>query len=197
MRQQFDLFGGPDPGPGPGPALPDGFKYAPDLLGPADEAALLAHVRELPFRDFEFHGYTGRRRVVSFGWHYDFAERRLRKADDIPAFLLALREPAAAFAGLAPAALQHVLVTEYAPGAGIGWHRDKAVFGEVVGISLLSPCTFRLRRAAGEGWERVNVPAEPRSAYLLSGPSRTEWEHSVPPVGALRYSVTFRNLRGG
>jgi len=197
MRQQFDLFGGPDPGPGPGPALPDGFKYAPDLLGPADEAALLAHVRELPFRDFEFHGYTGRRRVVSFGWHYDFAERRLRKADDIPAFLLALREPAAAFAGLAPAALQHVLVTEYAPGAGIGWHRDKAVFGEVVGISLLSPCTFRLRRAAGEGWERVNVPAEPRSAYLLSGPSRTEWEHSVPPVGALRYSVTFRNLHGG
>ena len=197
MRQQFDLFGGPDPGPGPGPALPDGFKYAPDLLGPADEAALLAHVRELPFRDFEFHGYTGRRRVVSFGWHYDFAERRLRKADDIPAFLLALREPAAAFAGLAPAALQHALVTEYAPGAGIGWHRDKAVFGEVVGISLLSPCVFRLRRAAGEGWERVNVPAEPRSAYLLSGPSRTEWEHSVPPVGALRYSVTFRNLRGG
>jgi alkylated DNA repair dioxygenase AlkB len=197
MRQQFDLFGGPDPGPDPGPALPDGFKYAPDLLGGADEAALLAHVRELPFRDFEFHGYTGRRRVVSFGWHYDFAERRLRKADDIPAFLLALREPAAAFAGLAPAALQHVLVTEYAPGAGIGWHRDKAVFGEVVGISLLSPCTFRLRRAAGEGWERVNVPAEPRSAYLLSGPSRTEWEHSVPPVGALRYSVTFRNLHGG
>jgi alkylated DNA repair dioxygenase AlkB len=197
MRQQFDLFGGPDPGPGPGPALPDGFKYAPDLLGAADEAALLAHVRELPFRDFEFHGYTGRRRVVSFGWHYDFAERRLRKADDIPAFLLALREPAAAFAGLAPAALQHVLVTEYAPGAGIGWHRDKAVFGEVVGISLLSPCVFRLRRAAGEAWERVNVPAEPRSAYLLSGPSRTEWEHSVPPVGALRYSVTFRNLRGG
>ena len=197
MRQQFDLFGGPDRGKDPGPALPDGFKYAPDLLGAADEASLLAHVRELPFRDFEFHGYTGRRRVVSFGWHYDFAERRLRKADDIPAFLLALREPAAAFAGMAPAALQHALVTEYAPGTGIGWHRDKAVFGEVVGISLLSPCVFRLRRAAGDGWERVNVPAEPRSAYLLSGPSRTEWEHSVPPVGALRYSVTFRNLRGG
>ena len=197
MRQQFDLFGGPDPGPAPAPALPDGFKYAPDLLGPADEAALLSHVRELPFRDFEFHGYTGRRRVVSFGWHYDFAERRLRKADDIPAFLLALREPAAAFAGMAPASLQHVLVTEYAAGTGIGWHRDKAVFGEVVGISLLSSCVFRLRRAAGDGWERVNVPAEPRSAYLLSGPSRTEWEHSVPPVGALRYSVTFRNLRGG
>src|SRR5829696_8119090 len=194
MRQQFDLFAGPDPGPDPGLALPDGFKYAPDLLGPADEASLLAHVRELPFRDFEFHGYTGRRRVVSFGWHYDFAERRLRKADDIPAFLLALREPAAAFAGMAPAALQHALVTEYAPGTGIGWHRDKAVFGEVVGISLLSPCVLRFRRKVEGKWERVNVPAESRSAYSLSGPARLEWQHSILRVDALRYSITFRNV---
>jgi alkylated DNA repair dioxygenase AlkB len=91
--------------------------------------------------------------------------------------------------------LQHVLVTEYGAGAAIGWHRDKAVFGEVVGISLLSPCTFRLRRAVADGWERVSIEAEPRSAYLLGGVSRTEWEHSIPAVDALRYSITFRNLR--
>lgn len=195
MRPQFDLFGGADDAPAPGPALPEGFRYRPELIGPADEEALLAQVRELPFREFEFHGYTGKRRVVSFGWHYDFAARRLRKADDIPEFLLALRPVAAGFAGMEPGALQHVLVTEYGPRAAIGWHRDKAVFGEVVGISLLAPCTFRLRRSAGEGWERVNLTAEPRSAYLLSGPARTEWEHSIPPVDALRYSITFRNLR--
>lgn len=128
------------------------------------------------------------------GWHYDFAARQLREADDVPGFLLALRPLAAAFAGLAPDDLQHVLVTEYGPGAGIGWHRDKAVFGEVVGISLLAPCVFRLRRAAGERWERVNLVAEPRSAYLLSGPARSVWEHSIPPVDTLRYSITFRNL---
>jgi alkylated DNA repair dioxygenase AlkB len=91
--------------------------------------------------------------------------------------------------------LQHALVTEYGAGAGIGWHRDKAVFGEVVGISLLTPCVFRLRRPSGTAWDRVALTAEPRSAYLLSGPSRTEWEHSIPPVSALRYSITFRNLR--
>src|SRR5207237_10773678 len=137
---------------------------------------LLDHVRGLPFRDFEFHGYTGKRRVVSFGWHYDFEARTLRKADDIPAFLLALRETAARFAEMEPEQLQHVLVTEYGAGAGIGWHRDKAVFGEVVGISLLTPCTFRLRRQAGQRWDRISLVAEPRSAYLLSGPSRTDWE---------------------
>ena len=176
--------------------LPEGFRYRPELIGPADEAALIARVRGLPFREFEFHGYTGKRRTVSFGWHYDFSGRQLRKADDIPEFLLPLRVHAAAFAGLESSALRHVLVTEYGPGAGIGWHRDKSVFGETVGVSLLSPCALRLRRKVGERrWERTNVEAEQRSAYLLSGPARAEWEHSIPSVDALRYSITFRNLR--
>jgi alkylated DNA repair dioxygenase AlkB len=177
--------------------LPDGFKYQPDVVAESEEHGLLAAIRDLPFKEFEFHGYTGKRRVVSYGWRYDFKERRLEKADDIPAFLLALRETAAAVPGLPPHQLQQVLVTEYSAGAGIGWHRDKAVFGEVIGISLLSSCLFRLRRSVGERWERVNLTAEPRSAYVLSGPSRTEWEHSIPPVDALRYSVTFRNFREG
>jgi alkylated DNA repair dioxygenase AlkB len=106
-----------------------------------------------------------------------------------------LRDSAAAFAESTPDDFQHVLLTEYAPGAAIGWHKDKAVFGEVVGISLLSPCVFRFRRKAGATWERASLTAEPRSAYLLQGPSRTEWEHSIPAVDSLRYSITFRNFR--
>jgi alkylated DNA repair dioxygenase AlkB len=191
MTDQLQFFGAP-------PALrtlPDGFRYQPDALSRDAERELLARIRELPLREFEFHGYTGKRRVVSYGWQYDFNERLLRRTEDIPPFLLKLRDTAAAFAGVPAATLQHVLVTEYSAGAGIGWHRDKAVFGDVIGISLLASCTFRLRRAAGTSWERAKLTLDPRSAYLLRGPSRTEWEHSIPEVDQLRYSITFRNLR--
>jgi len=99
-----------------------------------------------------------------------------------------------ASAELDPGELHHVLVTEYQPGAGIGWHRDRPQFGEVVGVSLLSPCVLRFRRRLGQGWERANLPAEPRSAYLLNGPARSQWEHSIAPMQALRYSITFRRL---
>jgi alkylated DNA repair dioxygenase AlkB len=174
--------------------IPEGFQYRPELIDPIEEDALLARVRELPFREFEFHGYLGKRRVVSFGWHYDFSGQRLRRADHIPEFLLTLRARAAQLAGLAPEDFQHVLVTEYRPGAGIGWHRDKAVFGQVAGISLITPCLLRFRRKVGGNWERVKVRIEPRSAYVLTGPARTEWEHSILRVDSLRYSITFRNL---
>lgn len=197
MTSQLDLFDDPTAARQSATALPAGFRYQPELIGAGDEHALVDHLRALPLREFEFHGYTGKRRVVSFGWRYDFASARLWQADPIPAFLLELRDVAGAFAELDPAALRQVLVTEYGPGAGIGWHRDKAVFGQIVGISLLAPCVFRFRRAADQRWERSKQLVVPRSAYLLHGPARSEWEHSIPPVEALRYSVTFRSLHEG
>ena len=115
----------------------------------------------------------------------------------MPDFLLVIRARAEHFAEIAPGTLHQVLITEYTPGAAIGWHKDRSVFGDVVGISLLSFCTFRLRRKTGHHWERRNLTAEPRSIYLLRGPSRTEWEHSIPGVDNLRYSLTFRNILGG
>jgi alkylated DNA repair dioxygenase AlkB len=175
--------------------LPQGFRYATDVISRKMETELLEKFKPLPFKEFEFQGYLGKRRVVSFGWRYDFTDRVLHRSRDIPDFLLELRVVAARFAAMDPEKLQHVLVTEYDRGAPIGWHRDRPEFGQIVGISLLSPCTFRLRRRVGSKWERRSFTAEPRSAYLMSGPSRTEWEHSIPPVESLRYSVTFRNLR--
>jgi alkylated DNA repair dioxygenase AlkB len=188
-QEQIALFNGV--------TLPEGFQYQPDLLSSEQEQRLLDQMRGLPFKEFQFQGFVGKRRVVSYGWRYDFNERVIRKAEDIPAFLLPLREAAAGFAGLAPEQLVQVLLTEYDAGASIGWHRDKKNFGDVIGISLLSACRFRFRRKAGSGWERASLTAEPRSVYLLRGPSRAEWEHSIPAVDALRYSITLRTLRDG
>ena len=146
MTEQTDLFGTSDDSEGSAdaaPSYPDGFRYQPRVIDTSREDSLVERIRGLPLREFEFHGYTGKRRVISFGWHYDFAERTLRPAEALPGFLTLLRDSAAAFADLAPTDLVHALVTEYAPGAAIGWHRDKAVFGDVIGVSLGSACRFR------------------------------------------------------
>jgi alkylated DNA repair dioxygenase AlkB len=189
MPGQATLF---DPPP---PALPEGLRVQAELLTPADEQALVEAFGSLPFKEFEFQGFLGKRRVVSYGWRYDFNGGGLQKTDDIPAFLLPIRDKAAAFAGIAAPELSHVLLTEYPPGATIGWHKDRPQFGRVIGVSLLAPCTFRLRRKSGARWERASFTAEPRSVYLLDGQARTEWEHSIPALDALRYSITFRTLK--
>ena len=182
----LDLFGDE--------TLPDGFRYQPDFLSQEEESFLLRNLKGLPFMEFEFQGFKGKRRVVSFGWRYDFNGGGLTKIEDMPDFLAYTRVKAERFAALAPGKLQQVLVTEYSEGSAIGWHKDRSVFGDVVGISLLSPCTFRFRKKAGVKWERRSLIAEPRSVYLLRGPSRSEWEHSIPGVDSLRYSITFRNV---
>jgi alkylated DNA repair dioxygenase AlkB len=189
-HRNFDLFGAP-------PGLPEGFRYEPEILSREMEAELVARFAELPFKEFEFHGYTGKRRVVSYGLKYDFAREALEERPSAPEFLLPVRKIAARFSGVPAEDFHHILVTEYSAGSAIGWHRDKSVFGDVVGFSLLSPCHFRLRRKVGKKWERAAIIAEPRSVYLMRGPSRTEWEHSIPPVNSLRYSITLRTLRAG
>ena len=186
---QPDLFGSKS-------ELPPGMRYEPRSLSVQEERALLDALPALPLKEFAFRGFLGKRRTASFGWRYDFNGGGFHKVDAIPAFLMPARARAACFADLDPTSLEHALVTEYAPGAGIGWHKDRSVFGDVIGLSLLASCTFRLRRKNGTRWERRSFTAEPRSMYLLRGLSRTEWEHSIPPLDTLRYSITFRSLAG-
>ena len=178
----------------PARAAPEGLVYAPGFLGGDEERTLAARIAGLAFTPFEFHGFTGNRRTISFGLHYGFDGSGLREAEPIPGWLQPLRARAAALAGREAEAFVHILVIEYAPGAGIGWHRDRPVFGDVVGVSLLAPAPLRFRRKAGPKWDRFTLTAEPRSAYLLRGPARYEWEHSLPQLETLRYSVTLRTL---
>lgn len=175
--------------------VPEGFRCAPDLLTPPSEKAFVAQFETLPFKPFDFHGYQGNRRIVSFGYRYDYSGRTLGKSEPMPAFLQPLREIASSFSGIPSDALEQALVTEYSPGAGIGWHRDKPMFEDVVALSFLAPCVLRLRRKEGQGWQRRAVHVAPRSGYVLHGPVRTEWEHSIAPMDVLRYSVTFRSFK--
>jgi alkylated DNA repair dioxygenase AlkB len=112
--------------------LPEGFRYGMDFLCSDEEQALTSTFERLPFREFEFRGFLGKRRTVSFGWRYDFNVRELHPTQTLPTFLLALR--AADFAGIAENALQHAMVTEYSAGAAIGWHKDRPEFEDVIGI---------------------------------------------------------------
>jgi len=187
MDRQLPLFDQPS-------SWPEGLRYTSALLTQGEERALLEEVAQLPFAPFTFHGFEGKRRTVSFGWHYRFDGSGLEPAAPMPEWLLPARAAAAAWAGLAPDALVHALIIEYAEGAGIGWHRDRPVFGDVVGISLGAPAPLRFRRRDGERWQRFTLEAEPRSAYLLTGAARTQWEHSILAVPALRHSITFRTL---
>jgi DNA oxidative demethylase len=189
---QSSLFGNAPAAPA---RWPEGLRYEPGFITAAEERALCAEFAVLPFAPFEFQGWLGKRETVSFGWHYDFARGRLDAAPPLPDFLCPLRARAAAFAELAPEAFEQALVIRYGAGAGIGWHRDRPVFEEVVGISLLAPCQLRFRRRSGTRFQRLTLAAAPCSAYLLRGEVRREWEHSIPPVAALRYSVTFRSRK--
>jgi alkylated DNA repair dioxygenase AlkB len=192
---QADLFGAPS-------GLPEGFMYRADLLTQEEEEALAREFATLPFKPFDFQGYQANRQVVGFGYRYDYGRREMLEAPPLPAFLEPLRDRIAEAFDRRAQAFQQALINEYRPGAGIGWHRDRPQFGEVVGVSLLAPAVFRFRRKSGkavgetasESWDRISLMVEPRSAYLLSGPSRTIWEHSIPPLDAHRYSITFRTL---
>src|SRR5690242_6734966 len=104
----------------PAPHLPPGFRYEPNLVLAAAQAALVEEIRALPLKAFDFHGYKANRRVISFGWHYDFTAARLVEIEPPPDWLHPLRAEVARFSGDAPDDFAHVLISEYAPGAGIG-----------------------------------------------------------------------------
>ena len=188
MPDQFALFAD-------APALPDGLRYAADFIPEAIERDLIDHVAALSLQPFQFGQYEGKRRVASFGWRYDYSQRRLSPAEPIPDWLAPLIEQIEAFGG-PETRIDQVLCTKYEAGVGIGWHRDKPHFGRIFGLSLGASCRLRFRRQAGDTWERRALDIAPRSVYAMSGPSRFEWEHSIPAVDALRYSITLRTLKG-
>lgn len=174
--------------------MPPGFEYRADFINPAEELALIAEIQSLDLAPYEFRGVEARRRVIAFGFRHDYRTRRLQQSAQIPPFLERLRSKAAGFVGIPVEDFKQVLVSEYTPGTPIGWHRDREHYDRVIGVSLLADATLRFRRDVKGQWARRSQRLEPRSLYQLTGPSRHLWQHSIPPVAALRYSITFRTM---
>ena len=170
------------------------MRYQPEFISEEEEKELIGRISALSLSPFQFGAFEGKRRVASFGWRYSYTSHSLEKADEIPGWIAPIQARVESFAGLPEGAVKQLLVTEYDVGVGIGWHRDKPHFDKVFGLSLLSPCKFRFRRKIGTKWQRITLNAEPGSLYMMAGESRSIWEHSIPPVDAMRYSITFRTM---
>jgi alkylated DNA repair dioxygenase AlkB len=182
--------------------VPDGFHYRDDFVTADDEAELVEGIARVEFSTFEMRGVVARRRVAFFGRSYGSGGA---VASPLPAFLVPLRDKVAAWADVDADAFAMALINEYRPGSPIGWHRDAPQYDIVAGISLLSACRMKFRpyirpgdRSSTEGGRRTathEITLERRSAYLMTGESRNAYEHHIPAVSALRYSITFRTLR--
>ena len=174
---------------------PAGLTYRAEFVSGEEEAELLRFMDDVDFRELEMRGQVARRTVRHYGLNYEYETGDVTQSDPLPDPLVPLRARCAELARVEPDELAQILVTRYPAGAPIGWHRDAPMFGLVVGVSLGSASRMRFQR--GKGAERVTWELElaPRSAYVLAGQARWTWQHSVPPVKELRYSVTFRTLR--
>jgi alkylated DNA repair dioxygenase AlkB len=172
--------------------------YQAEWLSVAEEQALLQQLATLPFAGASYKEWTARRRVVSFGGRFDFERNELHGAAPLPGFLQPLRARVAAWCGLPEAGFRQALVSEYAPGTPLGWHRDAPCFGTVAGVCLAGVGRMRWRPyppRAGQARAALTLDLPPRSAYVMAGPARWDWQHAISPTRALRYSITFRTLR--
>ena len=175
--------------------VPEGLAYRPGFLTEAEERDVLTVLAGFELRPYVLHDTPSRRLVRSFGLARVAGAYGAGRPGAVPAELHWLRERCAGLMGRNPEELVQLLVTRYPHGAGIGWHRDAPQFGDVSGISLLAACRMRFRRGRTRAWETAELTLESRSAYVLSGPARTQWQHHIPPVAEERWSMTFRTLR--
>jgi alkylated DNA repair dioxygenase AlkB len=182
--------------------VPDGFIYRRNFISEAAEHELIREIRKLHLTPFRYYQFTGKRRTASFGWQYEFGKSEITTAPDMPTFLLPIRTRAGKLFDIDPNSLTQTSIIEYSTGSPIGWHRDIPHFGVVVGISLGAACRMRFRKnnrvrsKNSNRGEILSIDLQPRSIYLMSGASREIWQHSIPPVKELRYSIMMRTVRG-
>ena len=175
---------------------PQGMEYNEKFLSPEEERRIvseLTRVEENSWSKIRMRGIFAKRTMLCYGFHYISTSRSLCTAPPIPDFLKELREKCAGSVGASPEDFSQVIVSRYPIGAGINWHCDAPIFGDVImGISVKAVCRMLFRR---DGVRSYKLVLEPKSLLILKGEARHFWLHRIPPVKALRFSITFRSLR--
>lgn len=187
---------------------PDGLEYHEGFLTPAEEADLLAQVGTSEWlTDLS-------RRVLHFGFKYDYSNRRLdetARIGPLPEWLtcLTLKIREAASVDVKPfldqqRPFEQAIINEYEPGQGIAPHIDRDCFGPVVAtVSLGSGINMDFVRSATS--ENHVERLEPRSLLLLYGEARVAWRHGIAKrrkdkwqgqtlERKRRVSITFRTI---
>jgi alkylated DNA repair dioxygenase AlkB len=173
-----------------------GLRYQPEFIDVAAERELVATIRTLPIQEAQYKEYRAKRRVMHFGGRYDFDRNELLPAAPIPQFLRVLRTRVIAWAGLDAEQLTQAVIAEYRAGTQLGWHRDVPLYETIVGVSLVGACRMRFRPYPADRTARcLDLRVAARSAYMMQGAARWDWQHCVAPTPALRYSITFRTRR--
>ena len=187
---------------------PDVLEYHEHFLTAPEERDLLAQIDTSEWlTDLS-------RRVLHFGFKYDYSNRRLdetARIGPLPEWLtcLAFKVREAASADVKPLIdqrqpFEQAIINEYEPGQGIAPHIDRDCFGPVVAtVSLASGINMDfIGRATGENHvERL----EPRSLLLLHGDARVAWRHGIAKrrkdkwhgqtlERRRRVSITFRTI---
>jgi alkylated DNA repair dioxygenase AlkB len=173
-----------------------GLRYLPDYLEATEHDTVLAAVAEVSWQD------VGGRRIQYYGHWYSLDRGGVYRVGDLPVWAndLALKIHRD---GLMPYVADQVIATEYRPGEGIRPHVDAPLFEDViVGVALGSTCVMEFMHGGAQVREML---LEPRSAIVLSGEVRREWQHAIParaedewrgrslPRGR-RVSLTFRKM---
>lgn len=174
MSAALDLFGAPAVA---GLALGEAFVTA------IEEAQLIARIDAADLSPFRFQQWTGKRLTRSFGWTYDFEKGSFAPADPIPSWLAGVRDRAARFAGLDPAALVQALVIRYDPArASAGTRTGRS-------SSMSSACRWAVRR-------RCVCAAAPTR---VSRAGRCRWRRARSIISPAKFVATgntaWRRLR--
>lgn len=167
---------------------PEGLRMYEDFIDEGEERQLLDYINKQPWSS------VLKRRVQHYGAAYQY--RNAAAPSQVPPVPQELYQLVKRILGerVWPKDKTQVIVNEYKPGQGIGPHVDdpRQFGGEIVGVSLGANVFMKFQTSHSDS---ISIPLFARSAYVMSGPARYDWKHSLRNDGdKTRVSITFREL---